>query len=238
MRTTRILTIVILLIGCTRIASAEVLFSDDFEAGLQDYWVVSHLDGEPAWEVVVEDGSSVLKVDASGGAWTIASVDSVASLGENDELWTTCKIKLAGSIDSCGELGLLTIPDEPNGNWYLATCEGGQEVGIDECAVVWHSRTSFEWGLDTWYNMKVMVSGDGVMSGKMWPEGGDEPMDWLTQETLATHLDEDGIGVAAYNAVIYWDDIIVSTDESSLVIAAIDASGKLPAIWGSIKLVN
>lgn len=221
------------------IAFADTLFGDDFESGLASYWVVTDIDGEGKWEVVVEDGNSVLKVDALGGAWTGASVDSIASLEEYDELWAACRFKAQQDIGSCSELGLLTNPNELNGNWYLATCEGGQEIGIDECAIAWHNRVSYEWQLDQWYNMKIMVSSkDETLYVKMWAEGETEPEDWLTNEVLTSHLDEDGVGVMSYNTITYFDDVIVATSEESLVTASVDMTGKLSMTWGKIKLAD
>ena len=217
------------------IANAKPLFVDDFEAGLSDDWIISHLDGQSVWEVVDLDGNSVLKVDSTGAGWTGATVDEVASIGDYDELWATCRFMAEQDIGSCNELGLLTIPDALSGNWYLSTCEGGAEIGIDQCAVSWHSRVGYTWKLDQWYNMKVMVSkADGTIYGKMWPEGDDEPEDWNTQATLSTHLDEDGVGLMSYNCVTYFDDVIVASAEDLLVMM-VSPKGKLAVVWGAVK---
>jgi len=236
MKTRSILAALFTMFILMGIANAKPLFMDDFEAGLSDDWVINHLDGQSQWEVVDLDGNSVLKVDSTGGGWTGASVDAVAGLGTYDELWATCKFMAAQDIGSCTELGLLTNPDELNGNWYLATCEGGAEIGIDECSIVWHNRVPYPWELDLWYNIKIMVSKDGVMSGKMWLVDDDEPEDWNTQETLATHLDEDGVGLMSYNCISYFDDVIVAPAEDLLAMAVLPGE-KLAITWGMVKSV-
>ena len=239
MKAVNSLTIILLLFAGFSIAFADTLFSDDFEGGLKDYWVVTDIDGEGKWEVVVEAGNSMLKVDALSGAWTGATVDSIASLKEYGQLWATCRFKAEQDIGSCSELGLLSNPDELKGNWYLATCEGGKEIGIDECGIAWHGRVPYEWKLDQWYNVKIMVSSkDETLYGKMWAEGEAEPEDWLTQEILTSRLDEDGVGLMSYNAITYFDDVIVATSEESLVTTSVDMTGKLSMTWGKIKLAD
>jgi len=195
--------------------------------------VFADLEGKGKWEAAKVEGRGVFKVDSTG-AWTGATVDGVASLGDYDELWAICKFRVEQNIGSCSELGLLTNPETLSGNWYLATCEGGSEVGIDECGVAWHGRVAYKWELDQWYNMKIMVSKD-TMYGKMWPEGENEPSKWLTQETLTSHLDEDGIGLMSYHCTTYFDDVIVASDEKSLVPKAMSQKGKLAISWCKIK---
>ncbi len=237
MKVVKSYTIIILLFAGFNIAFANTLLVDDFESGLN--WVITNIDGEGKWEVVVEDGNSVLRVDALGGAWTGATVDAVAGLNEYDELWATCRFKAEQDIGSCSELGLLTNPDELGGNWYFATCEGGQEIGIDECGIAWHGRVSYEWKLDQWYNMKIMVSSeDETLYCKMWAVGEAEPADWLTQEILASRLDEDGVGLMSYNTITYFDDVVVAASEESLNPTSVDMTGKLSTMWGKIKLAD
>ena len=216
------------------VANAETLFVDDFEGGTKGKWVFADLEGKGKWGAAKFEGRGVFKVD-SIGAWTGATVAGVASLKDHDELWATCKFKCEQDIGSCNELGLLTNPKELRGNWYLATCEGGGEVGIDECGVAWHGRVPYKWELDKWYNMKIMVSKDKTMYGKMWPEGGDEPSKWLTQETLTSRLDEDGVGLMSYHCITYFDDVIVASSEESLVPKAVSPKGKLAVSWCKIK---
>lgn len=234
MKARDILTALFIMFALSVTANAKPLFVDDFEAGLSDDWIIGHLDGQSQWEVVTLDGNSVLKVDSTGGGWTGATVDGVASMGDYNELWAVCRFMAEQDIGSCNELGLLTNPDSLSGNWYLSTCEGGQEIGIDQCAVSWHARVPFQWELDTWYNMKVMVSKDGTIYGRMWPEGDDEPDDWNTQVTLTTHMDEDGVGLMSYNCITYFDDVIVATAEDLLTMA-VSPGEKLTVTWGDVK---
>ena len=234
MKARNILTMLFTMFALLGMANAEPLFVDDFEAGLSDDWVIGHLSGQSEWEVVDLDGNSVLRVDSTGGGWTGATVDALASIGEHDQLWATCRFMAEQDVGSCNELGLLTNPDTLNGNWYLATCEGGSEIGIDECNVAWHNRVSYPWELNQWYNMEVMVSKDAIMYGKMWPVEDNEPEDWNTQETLASHLDEDGVGLMSYNCISYFDDVIVAPAEDSLVMM-VSPEEKLAVTWGAMK---
>lgn len=229
------LIILLLLVSFTfSVANAETLFVDDFEGGTKGKWVFGDLEGKGKWEAAKFEGRGVFKV-TSIGAWTGATVDGVASLKNYDELWATCKFRAEQDIGSCNELGLLTNPGNLTGNWYLSTAEGGNEVGIDECAVAWHGRVAYKWELNKWYNSKIMVSKDKTMYGKMWPEGENEPSKWLTQEKLTSHFDEDGVGLMSYHCITYFDDVIVASSEESLVPKAVSSKSKLAISWGKIK---
>ena len=130
---------------------------------------------------------------------------------------------------------MLTDPSVLSGNWYLSTCEGGNEIGIDEAAIAWHNRIPFKWELEKWYVIKIMVSKDGMMYGKMWLEEDEEPDEWLTQADLASHLDQDGVGLVSYHCITYFDDVIVATSEESLTPMAVYPKSKLTATWGELK---
>jgi hypothetical protein len=82
--------------------------------------------------------------------------------------------------------------------------------------------------------MKVMVSKDGTIYGKMWPEGDQEPDEWSTEAALASHMDEDGVGLTSYSCITYFDDIIVAAAEDSLVMA-VSPRKKLTVTWGVLK---
>jgi hypothetical protein len=73
--------------------------------------------------------------------------------------------------------------------------------------------------------------------GKVWPDGKDEPKDWLTQTNITSHLDEDGVGFGVDTNEVSFDDLIVADDEDSLVMA-ISSKEKLPITWGKIKCGN
>jgi len=214
-------------------AIAGTLFVDDFEVKAKK-WVFSDIEGKGIWEVTKFEGKGVFKV-TSIGAWTGATVDGVASLKDHDEIWAICKFKAEQDIGSCNELGLLANPQVLIGNWYLSTCEGGNEIGIDEAGIKWHGRIPYKWELDKWYNMKIMVSKDETMYGKMWLEGDAEPKEWLTQEKLTSHLDEDGVGLISYHCITYFDDVIVATSEEALTPIMVSRKEKLTISWGKLK---
>jgi hypothetical protein len=189
--------IAVLLLVFAVYANAKTIFVDDFEGETKGDWVFFDLEGKGIWEVVDFEGRGVFKVNAID-AWPVATVDGVASLADYDKIWATCSFMVEEGIESCTELGLLINPDNIPGNCYFATCEGGNEVGIDEATLAWHGRVPFKWGLGIWYKMKIMVSNEGTLYGKMWKENEDEPAEWTTQEALASHLDEDGVGLGVY----------------------------------------
>ena len=226
--------IVLLMFVFSGFATAKMLFFDDFEDKAKGDWVFSDLEGKGVWEVTKLDGKGVFKV-TSTNAWTGATVDGVASLKDYDEIWATCKLRAEQGIQSCNELGLLTNPDVLTGNWYLSTCEGGSEIGIDEAGVAWHGKIPFVWELDKWYNIKIMVSKDGNIYGKMWAEGDKEPNKWLTESKLTSHLDEDGVGFISYHDITYFDDVIVATSEETLLPMAVSPDNKLAICWGKVK---
>ena len=91
MKAKDILTLLFITFAISVTANAKPLFVDDFEAGLSDGWIIGHLDGQSEWEVVKLDGNSVLKVDSTGGGWTGATVDGIASMGDYNELWAVCR---------------------------------------------------------------------------------------------------------------------------------------------------
>ncbi len=235
MKTKSLLISLFVMLMLSGVAGSKTLFTDDFEGKAKGDWVFGNLEGKGVWEVIKFEGRWVFKV-TSIGAWTGATVDGVASLKDYDEIWATCKFRVEEDINSCNELGLLTNPDSLTGNWYLSTCEGGSEIGIDECAVAWHGRVPYKWELGKWYNAKIMVSKDGTMYGKMWPEGDDESKGWLTQGSLTSHLDEDGVGLMSYHCITYFDDVIVASTEDSLGPMAVSPGDKIATLWGNVKL--
>ncbi|MBM3210803.1 hypothetical protein FJZ33_01185 [Candidatus Poribacteria bacterium] len=227
-----ILTLLVLFVFVS-FAGARTLFFDDFEGKAKGNWVFTDVEGKGTWEVTKFDGKGVLKA-ASINAWTGATVDGVASLKNHNEIWASCMFLCEQDITSCNELGLLTDPKTIPGNWYLSTCEGGNEIGIDEANIAWHGRIPFKWELGKWYRMKIMVSKDTIY-GKMWLDKDKEPDKWLTQAKMTTHLEEDGVGLISYHCITYFDDVIVATDEKSLVAMAVSSGNKLAVAWGSIK---
>lgn len=210
---------------------AKALFVDDFEGGLSDKWIFRDLEGKGKWEVVEDEGNKVLKVDATG-SWSGASFDEVASLKEHNELWATDRVKVDAATGEI-ELGLLTNPEELNGNWYL-NLRIGNDLMVDECGVQAHNPVApvpIEGG--KWYGMKIAVI-EGIFYGKMWAWDEDEPEDWMINAEITSHLDEDGVGVVAYQTTAYFDDIIVAAGEDELVMA-LSSKEKLATTWAKIK---
>jgi len=233
MRTIRSLFLLFILFASCGITVAKTLFWDDFEGSLHgDYEVIS-TGGNATWQLDVLDGNGVYKAESPAGVASCAVVDDVASLKQYPEIWATVKFQSEGNSDSCAELGLLIDPKILNGNWFFATCEGGAEVGIDESWVAWHNRVPYQWQLSQWYTMKILVT-DKILHGKIWAEGEDEPSDWMTQETLTSHLDEDGVGLCNWQQVTFFDDLIVADSEDSLTMA-VNSRGKLASKWATIK---
>lgn len=236
MRTIKTLLLLFILFISCRITTASPLFWDDFEGGLHGDYIIANAGGEGKWEAVVVDGNGVYKGTAPEGCTTYATVDGVASMKEYDEIWATVKFKsenAAGSSDA--ELGVLSNPDNPfEGNWYFATETGSSEVGIDESWIAWHNRVPYpDWKFGQWYTMKIALI-DGILHGKIWVVGKEEPADWITSAKLTSHLDEDGIGLSTYQETTYYDDLIVASSENSLAMA-VSSREKLATTWAKIK---
>ena len=131
-------------------------------------------------------------------------------------------------------LGLLTNVDDAAGNWYVGFVDN-VDLGIDENNIAWHNRVPipFTFEMGQWYILKIAVIGQ-TLYGKMWHEGEDEPGDWLTEQAVTTHLDDDGVGFVTYHDVVCFDDLIVSATEESLVMS-VSPVGRLAATWAEIK---
>ena len=108
------------------------------------------------------------------------------------------------------------------------------QAGFDELAVAWHDLVPYDsWSVGDWHYAKVAVI-DDIFYGKVWLDGDPEPADWITKTTLTSHLDQDGVGFAVDTNEVSFDDLVVSDDESGLVLS-VDVVGKLPLTWGNIK---
>ena len=212
---------------------SETLFSDDFEAGLQDIWVFSERGGEGDWNVIEENGNNVLQ--KTGSSWTIISVDGVGGVEGGKEVWATARIRCDVAAANEGtEVGLLIDPANSKGNWYFTVRAQSGETGFDELAVAWHDLVPYpDWSVGDWHRVKIAVIGD-ILYGKVWLDGGDEPEDWISQTQLTTHLDQDGVGFATDTNEISFDDLIVANSEDDLILA-VDPKAKLSVTWGRIK---
>ena len=227
------LAILALLGGIVGTAETDVLFSDDFEAGLQDVWVFSEIGGEGDWNVVEENGNNVLQ--KTGSSWTIISVDGVGGGEGGKEVWATARIRCdVAAANEGAEVGLLIDPARSNGNWYFTVRAITAQAGFDELGIAWHDMVPYpDWSVGQWHQVKIAAIGD-VLYGKVWPDGSEEPAEWTSQTILTSHLDQDGVGFATDTNEVSFDDFIVSDSEDSLVIA-VDSKAKLPVAWGRIK---
>jgi len=228
------LVILVLVIGVSLTANAKVLFSDNFEAGLSKSWVFSERGGNDAWKVVAESGNHILQ--KTGSAWTIISVDNV---GGGNEIWATARIRCdKATADEGTEVGLFINPALSSGNWYFAVRAMSGQAGFDELAVAWHDLIPYNsWSVGEWHKAKVAVI-DKVFYGKVWPDGGNEPKDWITKTTLLTHSEEDGVGFAVDTNEVSYDDFIVADNEAGLIPSAVESGDKLSTTWGKIKNSN
>lgn len=232
-QTALFLTVLLVLVSFG-VAHAKALFADDFEGGLSGKWVIEDFqEAGGKGEVVDEKGNKVLKIDATA-SWTLASYPGVASLKDYNELWATVRFKIDAGATPEAALGLLTSIDNPQGNWYVGFVDA-VDLGIDENAIAWHNRVPvpFTFELGKWYNLKVAVLKKNL-HGKMWPEGEDEPKDWLTEVKITSHFDDDGVGFVTYHGVICFDDLIVAGGEDELVMA-VSSKEKLATTWAKNK---
>ena len=223
----------ILVLSTFAVANAEMLFADDFEGGLSKDWVIANHNGVGEWKVAKEGGNQFLQ--KTGGAWTIISVDGVASPKDHKEIWATARIRCDGATKDEGtEVGLLINPEVAQGNWYFTVRAQSGQAGFDELAVSWHSLTPYkEWEIGKWHRIKIAII-DETFFGKVWPDGKDEPKDWIAEVKLTSHLDEDGVGAGTDTIEVSFDDFIVAESEDSLVMA-VSSKEKLPITWGKIK---
>jgi hypothetical protein len=149
-----IFLITFILVLCTfAIANAEMLFADDFESGLSKAWVTANQGGAGEWKVAKEGGNQFLQ--KTGSAWTIISVDGVASLKDHKEIWAVVRIRCdAATANEAPEVGLLINPNNPAGNWYFAVRAQSGEAGFDELAVSWHALVPYaSWKVGTWHQV-------------------------------------------------------------------------------------
>jgi hypothetical protein len=97
-----------------------------------------------------------------------------------------------------------------------------------------------------WYWMKAEISKDGL-KGKIWPDGEDEPADWLQESAFDFGAVREASGNVGLNGgsninagqtLVSFDNWAVceSADECTTSIMSVESSGKLSSIWGSIKL--
>ena len=231
-----VLTTFIFLLSTFTVANAEMLFADDFEGGLSKDWVIANHNGDGKWKVSSEDGNKFLQ--KTGGAWTIISVDGIASLADHKEIWATARIRCdSGPKDEGTEVGLLINPEVPQGNWYFTVRAQSGQAGFDELAVSWHSLTPYEeWEVGEWHLIKIAIINE-TFYGKVWPDGKDEPQDWIASIKLTSHLDEDGVGAGTDTIEVSFDDFIVADSEDSLVMS-VSSKDNLPITWGKIKYDN
>jgi len=223
-------TTLLLVLGIFAIANAKPIFVDDFESGFSDSWIIT--DGGK-WEVKSEGGNHFLQ--KTGGEWCIASVDNVGGLKEHKELWAVARTRVdVAAANEGAEFGLLINPDIKQGNWYFTIRAQSGQAGFDEMGVAWHALVPYDsWKVEKWHQVKIAII-DEVMYGKAWPDGEDEPKEWLTQTDVTTHLDEDGVGVGTDTNEVSFDDIIVADSEENLTLA-VSPKEKLPITWGKIK---
>jgi len=237
LKTIMIFPITFVLVLCTfAIANAEMLFADDFEGGLSKSWITANQNGVGEWKVAKESGNQFLQ--KTGSAWTIISVDGVASLKDHKEIWATARIRCdSATKDEGTEMGLLINPEVAQGNWLFTVRAQSGQAGFDELAVAWHSLVPYKgWEVGKWHRIKIAVI-DETFWGKVWPDGKDEPKDWIASVKLTSHLDEDGIGFGVDTNEVSFDDLIVADNEDSLVMA-VSSQEKLPITWGKIKYDN
>jgi hypothetical protein len=101
-----------------------------------------------------------------------------------------------------------------------------------------------------WYWMKAEISDDGL-KGKIWPEGEDEPDEWLLESALSfggLRPESGNVGLnggsntGTGKTLVSFDDFVIceSADECTVEgiakAKAVEATGKLLATWGQLKI--
>jgi hypothetical protein len=77
-------------------------------------------------------------------------------------------------------------------------------------------QVEFTWEPDTWYRMKLSVSevdGKGLIRGKVWPRGEDEPKSWTISAEDPLPIRSGAPGLSAYSpSTVYFDNIKVASN--------------------------
>lgn len=101
--------------------------------------------------------------------------------------------------------------------------------------------------VEKWYWMKAEISEDGF-TGKIWPDGEDEPNEWLLESKLdfgAVRPESGNVGLnggsntGAGLTLVSFDNWGIFDKSSEAVPGAflsVESAGKLSSTWGSIKL--
>ena len=89
------LVLTLFVLAGSGLANAGALFTDDFETGLSEKWVIGDFpQGDVGtWDVVEKEGNKFLQIDATA-SWTLASYPGVASLNEHENIWARVRFRM------------------------------------------------------------------------------------------------------------------------------------------------
>ena len=249
MKVTKLFVAIIIVLGVSLSSTAygEVLWMDTFDDGTIDsaYLFMSN-PGE--W---VEDGGIISQTNPLPGDTCYLIYPG----GVSEPLATIVKIRVDGWEDhDYARAGLgfrLTL--EGQGYAFLIHDNLGNMEFLND-ALAWKGNDTpppfGEVEIGKWYWMKAEISDDGL-KGKIWPDGEDEPADWLLNSALDFGAVRDASGNVGLNGgssaegngqdFVSFDNWAVceSADEcvtSAFTSTSVESSGKLSNTWGSMKL--
>lgn len=229
----------------TSTSSGEVLYFDDFEdAKIDGKYEFKNHDGD--W---VEKGGVISQTHENPGDHTYLVLDG----GFPEPHTALVMIRVDdwgdGDLARCG-LGLRLDPGDASGYAFLIHHFLNNMEFLNDHLAWKQNDTEPPFGeieLETWYWMKAEIS-DKTFTGKIWEDGKDEPKAWLLDSKLdfgnvRPESGQVGLNGGSSNGapaltLVSFDNwaICETADECTPdEILAVQATGKLPTVWGALK---
>ena len=229
----------------TSISFGEVLYLDDFEDGKidGDYEFKNH---EGKW---VEKGGVISQTHEAPGDHTYLVLDG--GFKEPHTGLVMVRVDDWGDHDlaRCG-MGFRLDPGDASGYAFLIHHFLNNMEFLNDHRAWKGNDTEPPFGevkIGKWYWMKAEIS-DKNFTGKIWEDGENEPKDWLLESKLDFGGPRPESGQVGLNGgssrgapaltIVSFDNwaICETADECTPdEILAVQATGKLPAVWGDLK---
>ena len=230
---------------CASSSFGEVLYLDDFEDEKIDgkYEFKNH-DGD--W---VEKGGVISQTHEAPGDHTYLVLDGGFPEPHTGLVMIRVDDWGDGDLARCG-LGFRLDPGDASGYAFLIHHFLNNMEFLNDHLAWKQNDTEPPFGeieLGTWYWMKAEISDKGF-TGKIWEDGKDEPKDWLLESKLDFGNVRPESGQVGLNGgssrgapaltIVSFDNwaICETADECTPdEILAVQATGKLPTVWGALK---
>ena len=235
-----------LVIGST--VHGEILWFDDFEDGdINPDYVKKNHPGE--WR---EEDGVIKQTNPSPGDHTYLIIEG--AFPEPHTAMVKVRIDDWGDHDlSRAGLGLRLDPVDGGGYAFLIHHTLGNMEFLNDHLSWANNDTPPPFGaveVGEWYWMKAEIS-DDELKGKIWPDGEDEPDEWLLESALnfgGLRAESGNVGLnggsnqgTGQTLVSFDDFMICETAEECTVkgiakAKAVEATGKLSTTWGQLKI--